>query len=116
MASEAQPDMDGPAPGAGMAGVGGGEMLATETRAPGWLRPLRALVGVLLLAVSWAGLMAAILLALNTLAVPPHRHLIVRIALYIVGAIGAAWLGVVALAAVIAGAFCLTLALANRDW
>lgn len=115
MAGEAHPGVDGPAPDAAIAG-GAGDVAAATTRAPGWLRPLRALVGLLLLAVSWTCLMAAILLSLNTLAIPPHRHVIVRIALYIVGAIGIAWLAVVALAAVIAGAFCLTLALTNRDW
>lgn len=89
---------------------------AQSPHAPGWLRLARAAAGILLLALAWGAVMGALLLVLNTLGIPPHRHVIARIALYVVGALGAFWLGVVALAAVITGAFCLTLALTNRDW
>lgn len=87
-----------------------------EPHAPGWLRLARAVAGVALLAFAWGMLMVAALLAVNTLGIPPHRHVIVRVALYIVGAVGALWLGVVAVAALIVGAFCLTLALTRRQW
>jgi hypothetical protein len=87
-----------------------------QTPAPRGLRLARAVAGIGLLALSWATIMAAIWLAFNTLGTPPHRHPIVRIALYVLGAVGSCWLGVMAVAAVLAGAFCLMLALTTRDW
>lgn len=97
--------------------AGDGNSLAVLVpRAPGWLMLARIVTGLALLAMAWGTLMVALLLAFNTLGIPPHRHVIVRIALYIVGALGALWLGVVALAALIVGAFCLTLALTRRQW
>lgn len=87
-----------------------------QTPTPGWLRTARAVAGIGLLALSWATIMVAIWLAVNTLGIPPHRHPIVRIALYVLGAVGSCWLGVMAIAAVLAGAFCLMLALTSREW
>src|SRR5690349_4043942 len=83
---------------------------------PRWLRLRRAVAGVGLLGVAWATVMAALLLALNTLGVPPHRHVFVRLALYVVGAVGTLWLAAVALTCLIVGAFCLSLALTSRGW
>lgn len=94
----------------------GNSLAVLEPRAPGWLRLARAVVGIALLALAWGMVMVALLLAFNTLGIPPHRHVIVRIALYILGALGALWLGVVAIAALVVGAFCLTLALTRRQW
>jgi hypothetical protein len=84
--------------------------------APRGLRLARAVAGIGLLAFSWAAIMAAIWLAINTLGIPPHRHVIVRVALWVLGAVGSCWLGVTAIAAVLAGAFCLMLALTTREW
>lgn len=106
MASEAQ---TGPA-------RRGKRLQLVQTPAPAWLRAARAVAGIGLLALSWAAIMAAIWLAFNTLGIPPHRHPIVRIALYVLGAVGSCWLGIVAIAAVLAGAFCLMLALTTREW
>jgi hypothetical protein len=83
---------------------------------PWWLRPARAVAGVGLLAASWGAIMLALWLAFHTLGVPPHRHVIVRLALYVVGALGVGWLGLAALAALLGGAFCVMLAVTNRDW
>ena len=106
MASEAQPESSGRA------------RRHRDGRAPSLrgLRWTRAVAGFSLLAISWATIMTAIWLAENTLAIPPHRHPIVRIALYVLGAVGSCWLGVVAVAAVLTGAFCLMLALTSREW
>lgn len=83
---------------------------------PSWLRPARAVAGVVLLTLSWGTTMLAFWLAANTFGIPPHRHPYVRVALYVLGALGTCWLGITALAAVLAGAFCLMLALTSRTW
>ncbi len=83
---------------------------------PSWLRPARAVAGVVLLTLAWGATMLAFWLAANTLGIPPHRHPYVRIALYALGVLGTCWLGVTALAAVLVGAFCLMLALTSRTW
>jgi hypothetical protein len=95
---------------------GHGGVIPAGAAAPGWLRPARFIGGIVLLVVSWATIMVAAWLAYNTLGIPPHRHVIVRLALYVVGALGALWLGVVAVAALLVGAFCLMLALTTHDW
>jgi hypothetical protein len=87
-----------------------------QAPAPRGLRMARAVAGIGLVGLSWAIIMAAIWLTFNTLGIPPHRHPIVRIALYVLGAVGSCWLGVVAVAAVLAGSFCLMLALTTREW
>jgi hypothetical protein len=84
--------------------------------APPWLRIGRALVGLALLALAWGAIMLAFLLASYTLNAPPHREIALRIAFLAAGVIGALWLGVVALGAVIVGAFCFMLALTTRHW
>ena len=107
MASEAQVDANDQS---------GDELPRSATPAPWWLRPVRAVFGVGLLATAWGAIMLALWLAIRTLGVPPHRHVIVRLALYVVGTLGACWLGLAALAAVLGGAFCLMLAATNHDW
>jgi hypothetical protein len=92
------------------------ERQRSATPTPWWLRPARAVSGVGLLAASWGAIMLALWLAIRTLGVPPHRQVIVRIVLYVVGTLGACWLGLAALAALLGGAFCLMLAVTNRDW
>jgi hypothetical protein len=134
MASETHTGADGPPyaadqgsmaepAGAPPAAPGGGDPAGDasapsieDARAPGGLRLARGAAGVVLLALAWGAVMAALLLGLNTLGVPPHRHVFVRIALYVVGAVGACWLGLVAVAALVAGAFCLTMAFTRREW
>ena len=107
MASEAQTDANGPSH---------EEAPRSVTHAPWWLRPARAVSGAGLLAAAWGAMMLAVWLAIRTLTAPPHRHVIVRIVLYVVGTLGACWLGLAALAALLGGAFCLMLAVTNRDW
>ena len=83
---------------------------------PRGLRLWRAVAGITLLALAWATVMVAVLLSVNTLGVPPHRHVFVRLALYVLGAVGTLWLAAVALTCLIVGAFCLSLALTTRGW
>lgn len=118
MASEAQPASQPASPSASPSASGGRRrrLQLVQAPAPRGLRLARAVVGLGLLVLSWATIMGAIWLAFNTLGIPPHRHPIVRIALYVLGAVGSCWLGVMAVAAVLAGAFCLMLALTTREW
>ncbi|HEX9056468.1 MAG TPA: hypothetical protein VF818_02965 [Ktedonobacterales bacterium] len=83
---------------------------------PWWLRPTRAVAGIGLLTLAWGAIMAVFWLGSVTLAIPPHRHVVVRIVLYVLGAAGTCWLGLTALASVLVGAFCLMLALTSRRW
>jgi hypothetical protein len=74
-------------------------------------------VGVLLLLLGWAattGCFALVRLLLD--GFPQEPSLVPRIGLYVVTALAAGWVGVVALACVIAGAFALSLALTSRGW
>lgn len=85
--------------------------------APRFLRLRRALVGLVLLAVVWGCVVLVLLLAsvvLNDLDDPVHVSL--HFLLYLVGILVMAWLIVVALASLVAGAFSLSLALSRRDW
>jgi hypothetical protein len=109
MASEAEAHPDGRSREAPAAA-------ASAFAAPWWLRPARGVSGVVLLALAWATIMVGLWLASVTLGIPPHRHVVVRLALYVLGAVGTCWLGLMALAAVLVGAFCLMLALTERGW
>lgn len=89
---------------------------ASGPPAPGWLRLARGITGFALLVGAWGAGLGALLLGMNMLALASHSHLAVRVLLYLAGALGIVWLGALALTALIVGAFCLTLALRNRDW
>jgi hypothetical protein len=101
-------------------GAGGGQLAEAAAPAPAgaplWLRPARFACGVVLLALAWGATMAAIVLVAVTIGLPPRRYELAHAALYALGAIGALWLGALALACVIVGAFCITLALTERGW
>jgi hypothetical protein len=110
MASEATP-AEGGAP----AQEARGE--ATEVLpAPRGLRLGRALAGIVLLALAWAAVMGAFLLASAALAAPPAHSLASQLALDALSIIGALWLAIMALGAIIVGAFCLMLAVTTRQW
>ena len=84
---------------------------------PGYLRLTRLAMGVALLAVAWAASLLLVELTDSLVDVFPHQpSLTARFGLYILGAIGLAWLAMVALALIIVGAFSLTLALTRRQW
>ncbi len=114
MASEVSPVEGGP-PAPEARGEARGEAPA-PSRAPRGLRLSRAVAGVVLLALAWAAVMGAFLLAEATLTPVPTHNLASRLALYGLGLIGALWLAIMALGAIIAGAFCLMLACTTRQW
>jgi hypothetical protein len=78
------------------------------------LRLWRALWGVWLLALAWGMILLGLLLGHQMLGVPAHRQLLVRLALYVLGALGILWLAAVALGCTVVGVFALTLAFTRR--
>ena len=76
----------------------------------------RALVGIVLLALSWAGLVVVAIFASMVLPLLRARPISPRLALYALGALGVAWIGIVALCCLVAGAFCLSLAIGRANW
>ncbi|HEU5343057.1 MAG TPA: hypothetical protein VFX31_05870 [Ktedonobacterales bacterium] len=85
--------------------------------APRRLRFTRLLMGIVLLGVAWAAALLVAELTESLMDVFPNQpSLTIRFGLYILGAIGLAWLAVVALALIVVGAFSLTLALTRRQW
>ena len=91
-------------------------LAAYGPRAPGWLRLVRGLVGIVLLVGAWGAMLGAVLLVLDLVGMAAHQHLAMRVAFYVASAVGALWLGAVGVTAVIVGAFSLLLALRNRGW
>ncbi|HEV2238051.1 MAG TPA: hypothetical protein VGR57_15430 [Ktedonobacterales bacterium] len=114
MASEASPAEGGaPVPEAPVAAPVAAPALMP---APRGLRAGRAFAGVLLLTLAWGVVMGAFLLLSATLATPLSHGIATRLALYAAGIIVALWLAIMALGAIIAGAFCLMLAVTSRQW
>jgi len=84
---------------------------------PPLLRLRRLLVGIVLLALAWAGVLAVVFITLALInGFPTQPHLSIRLALYILGAAGTLWLAVMTLASIVVGAFSLTLALTTGGW
>ena len=82
---------------------------------PRWLRPARWLVGILLLALAGIATAATfVLMGLLLGGFTQAPDLPMRLGLYILIGIGAAWLALVALACVVAAAFSLGLAISAR--
>jgi hypothetical protein len=107
MASEASPAESGaPSP----------EAPLRAPTPPRGLRLGRALVGAILLVLAWAAIIGAFLLVSSTLATSPAHSFAMRLLLDAAGIIGALWLAVMALGAIIVGAFCLMLAVTTRQW
>ncbi len=76
----------------------------------------RALVGIVLLGLSWAGLVLVAIFAGMVLPMLSARPVSPRLALYALGALGVAWIGIVALCCLVTGAFCLSLAITRANW
>jgi hypothetical protein len=94
---------------------------AYTRRAPRLLRLVRLLVGLTLLGAAWVATSGALMLGDVLLQGPPQDgglslHGALGLALYVLAALGALWLVVVALACIVAGAFTLSLALGARGW
>jgi hypothetical protein len=84
--------------------------------APRYLGPLRFLIGLVLLVLAWAGALAVVMLVQAALQPATHQRAIIHAALVILELGGGCWIGLAALACIIAGAFSLSLALTGRDW
>jgi hypothetical protein len=83
---------------------------------PRLLNVWRALAGVVLLALAWAGLVVVAMFGAMVLPLLRSQHLTPRLAVYALGAIGVCWVGVIALACLVTGAFCLSLAISRASW
>jgi hypothetical protein len=83
----------------------------------GWIRPLRGVVGVLLLALAWVGLVAIALLAHGATDMPlklwPPS---LRMLLPVVQLIAAIWIGLIVATLIFLGSFLIWLALTVRGW
>jgi hypothetical protein len=82
-----------------------------------WIRPLRGVVGILLLALAWVGLVGIALLAHGATDVPlklwpPSLRLLLPVALLI----AALWIGVIVVTLIFLGSFLIWLALTVRGW
>jgi hypothetical protein len=82
-----------------------------------WIRPLRAVVGILLLAVAWAGLLTMAVLVHNVASMPlrlwPPSF---RILFPILELVAAVWIGMVTATSVLVSSFLVWLALTERGW
>ncbi len=84
---------------------------------PPLLRLGRLVVGIVLLALAWVGVLAVVFITMALInGFPTQPHLSIRLALYLLGAVGTLWLAVMTLASIIVGAFSLTLALTTSGW
>jgi hypothetical protein len=90
--------------------------IAVSMPGPRGLRLGRAVVGIVLLTLAWGAVMGAFLLVAATLTPLPEHYATSRLMLYAVGIVGALWLAVMALGAIVVGAFCLMLAFTTRQW
>lgn len=92
-------------------------MVYDTEHAPGYLRGLRLLVGLALLALAWG---VSLLVAMLTISLQnglPHRlALSERYGLYVFSALAILWLALLALGLIVVGALSLTLALTRRGW
>jgi hypothetical protein len=76
----------------------------------------RALAGIVLLGLAWAGLVVVAIFGSMVLPLLHSRHLTPSLLAYALGAIGVAWIALVALCCIVTGAFCLSLAITRANW
>ena len=84
---------------------------------PTYLRPLRALVGLVLLTLAWVGLLVVVVVGqLVWRRLTSQRPLSFHLSLYVLSLAGTCWIAIVALGCIVAGAFSLALAITRRGW
>src|SRR5262245_31943749 len=83
---------------------------ALDMPPPRLLRLWRALVGIVLLALAWAGILVMASVAQQLADCFPRQHPTLHLVLYLLGVVGACWISTVTLACILTGAFCLMLA------
>ncbi len=92
-------------------------MIYDTERAPGYLRFVRLVVGLALLAMAWGVALLVIYLAQALWGVAQNQPVLTeRFVLYLMAAVGILWLAVMGLALIIVGAFSLFLALNRGAW
>ncbi len=89
-----------------------------NTAAPGYLRFVRLLMGLVSLAAAWGGILLVVAMVVSLSAGPPQSHVSmgIRVLLWTLGACGMLWLSVISIGLIIVGSFSLTLALTRRRW
>jgi hypothetical protein len=92
-------------------------MVYDTERAPGYLRPVRLVVGLGALGAAWGMALVVTSLASDLWAVAAHQRILTeRFVLYLMDAVGISWLAVIGLALIVVGAFALFLGLVRREW
>lgn len=82
-----------------------------------WIRPLRGMTGLLLLALAWVGLLAIVILFRGAIQLPvKFWPLSLRPVLPVVELVAALWIGVTVAMSILVGSFLLWLALTVRGW
>ncbi len=94
----------------------GRKVTAPEGPPPRLLGVWRALIGIILLALSWGGLVLVAMFGGMVWPLLVSRHITPRLGLYALGAIGICWIGIVSLCCLVTGAFCLSLAVSRASW
>jgi hypothetical protein len=95
----------------------GAEVPGVAAPRPRWIRLLRGVVGILLLALAWFGLVGVALLVHGATDVPlklspPSLRMLLPIAQLVL----AVWIGFIAATLVLVGSFLIWLALTVRGW
>ncbi len=86
-------------------------------RAPRRLRLVRLVAALGLLTVAWGATLLVVALSESLVNAFPHQpSLTLRFGLYVMGALGILWLGIMALSLIVVGALSLALALTRRGW
>ncbi|MBF6589900.1 MAG: hypothetical protein IVW57_05135 [Ktedonobacterales bacterium] len=94
-----------------------GEAIAPPRPTSPLLRLWRALAGVSALAAAWGFVLLLVLLAAAVgEAISSRQTLLMRVGVGLLGALGALWLATAMLACVLAGSYCLMLAITRRHW
>ncbi|HKV86334.1 MAG TPA: hypothetical protein VJN88_17410 [Ktedonobacterales bacterium] len=94
-----------------------GESASYDSTPPRHLRLTRAVVGLALLTVAWVGLLLVFVVGQTVWTrLRSQRPLSFHLSMYALSLAATCWVGVVAAACIVAGAFSLALALTRRGW
>jgi hypothetical protein len=110
-------DMEGQRAAQASEAEGGARVPGVTAPGPRWIRPLRGVVGILLLALAWVGLVGIALLVHGATDVPlklspPSLRLLLPIAQLVL----AVWIGFIVATLIFLGSFLIWLALSARGW
>jgi hypothetical protein len=95
----------------------GDEAASYDVTPPRHLRLTRAFIGLALLTVAWVGLLLAFVFGQTMwIKLRSPRPLSFHLSMYALSLAATCWVGVVAAACIVAGAFSLALAITRRGW